>query len=81
MNIQNNLFPANHYNFAFLLILLLKIVDLKKKSVQFAMIFYWLFKIYRKLNIQNDGLHWLIRSQNFDFFFQIAITFQFYIRF
>ena len=37
--------------------------------------FYWLFKIERKLVIQNGDLQWLNRSQNFDF--KIAISFLF----
>ena len=59
-----------------LLILLLKIV---KKSVQFALKLKILSAFQSlqesKLNVQNSGLSWPIRSQNFDF--QIAITFIF----
>ena len=63
------------------LIHLLKTVDFEKSlyNLQMKMEIYWLFKINRKLNIQNGGLHWLNRCQNFDF--QIVLPFLFYIRF
>ena len=57
------------------MIRLLKMI-LKKRTAHLALNwgFYWLFNIYRKLiNIQNGGLQWLNRSQNFDF--QIALSY------
>ena len=61
------------------MILLLKIVDFGKKiyTVCDEILILLAFKILQEvdLKIQNDGIHWLIRSQNF--YFQIAVTFLF----
>ena len=85
MHKQNNYKPIIHFNFVLvLLILLLKTVDFeKKKECTFCNVIgdFISFSNLAEANYKfhNGGLHWLDRSQKFDF--KIAITFLFIIRF